>query len=58
MGDHIDYGAEDGQISLHGFKLIIGKDDGDLKTPGCVYTQDNLEVTDGCLVVKGIEFSS
>ena len=57
-GDHIDYDTESGEVSSHGLKLIIGKDDGDWKTPGCVYAQHNFEMTDDCLVVKGIELSS
>ena len=56
--DYIDYGAQDGEVSPHGLKLIVGKDDGDSKAPGCVYTQHNFEMIDDCFVVKGVELSS
>ncbi len=57
-GHNVDGHSKGSKVPMHGFELVVGNNDGDLKNTYSIYTNNNMKVTDDGLVVEGTELSS
>ena len=58
VGDNIDNGTKAGDVPSHGFKLVVGKDDGNAETADNIHSEYHTQVLDDCGVLEIVQFTS